>query len=165
MPLKHSILDHSVIKKQRKEEGFTLVELLIVLVIIGIVAAIATVSALSTRVRANESQAQASLKALASAVEIYHNTQGVYPDSLSMLGTSYIGSDLVAGQKAGYNFELESSNQGSTYTCTAVPVSQHYTGIRSFCINVLNAIQVYPDAPALSADGNNCPSGGTALTG
>ncbi len=158
--------DHS--KKHPKfssQKGFTLVELMIVLVVIAIVASISAMSALAARVQANEGNAKGALKAITSSVEIYRNTQGSYPDSLTTLGTSYIGSDLVAGQKSGYAFEIKSANAGATFSCTAVPISQNYTGVKSYCINVLNTIQVYENAPALSADGNACPSGGTPLSG
>ena len=158
-------LSNLTILKLSKKRGFTLVELMIVLIVIAIVAAISTMSALAARVQANEGQAKAALKAIASAVEMYQTTQGSYPESLSTLGTNYIGPDLVAGQKSGYTFELKSGNQGATFTCTAVPIRQNYTGVKSYCINVLNAIQVYASAPALSADGDSCPSGGTALFG
>ena len=154
-----------MVQKSQNQKGFTLVELLIVLVIIAIVASIAAMSALAARVQANEGQAKAALKAITSAVEMYRNTQGVYPDSLTILGSDYIGPDLVAGQKSGYVFAVKSANQGATFTCTAVPVSVNYTGVKSYCINVLNAVQVYTGAPNLSADGNVCPSGGTALSG
>ena len=146
------------------QSGFTLVELMIVLVIIAIVATITSMSALAARVQANEGQAKAALKAIASAVEMYQTTQGNYPDNLTALGSNYIGPDLVAGQKSGYVFELQSGNLGATFTCTAVPLRQNYTGVKSYCINILNSIQVYPNAPALSADGNSCPSGGAALS-
>ena len=151
--------------KFKKQSGFTLVELLIVLVIIAIVASIAAVSSLAARVQANEGLAKAALKAIASAVEMYRNTQGVYPDSLTTLGSDYIGPDLVAGQKSGYAFALKPGNQGATFTCTAVPVSVNYTGVKSYCINVLNSVQVYPNTPNLSADGSACPFGGSTLSG
>lgn len=158
-------LNNLITPKLSERRGFTLVELMIVLIVIAIVATISSMSALAARVQGNEGQAKAALKVIASAVEMYRNTQGSYPDSLSTLGANYIASDLAAGQKSGYAFELKSGNAGATFSCTAVPISQNYTGIKSYCINVLNTIQVYASAPALSADGNNCPSGGTALSG
>ena len=159
------ISDKNLLRQVRNQRGFTLVELLIVLVIIAIVASISTMSALAARVQANEGNAKAALKAILSAVEMYRNAQGTYPDSLTTLGTNYIGSDLVAGQKSGYAFELKSGNSGATFSCTAVPINLNYTGVKSYCITVLNTVQVYSSAPALSADGSNCPSGGTTLSG
>ena len=122
-------------------------------------------SALAARVQANEGIAKSSLKALVSAVEIYRNTIGVYPNDLATLGESYIAPDLVAGQKSGYNFVLKSGNDGNTFTCTAVPVKINYTGNKSYCTAVLNTLYVYDNAPALSADGSTCPAGGSTLTG
>ena len=152
-------------RSPHKEYGFTLVELMIVLIVIAIVVSIATMSGLAARVRANEGTALGSLKAISSASEIYRNTNGAYPEDLSKLSPDYIAQDLGSGQKGGYALELKSANLGATFTCTAVPISQNYTGNKSYCINVLNAVQVYQNAPALSADGVNCPSGGTPLGG
>ena len=138
---------------------------MIVLVIISVVASITSVGALSMRVQANEGSAKTSLKAISGAQEMYHNSAGIYADTLSILGENYIPPDLVAGQKSGYNFVLKSANSGATFTCTAVPVSINYSGVKSYCINALNAISVYINAPSLNADGSDCPSGGIAVSG
>lgn len=145
-------------------QAFTLIELLIVLVVVSVVVAIATMSALAARVQANEGQAKSALKAVASGAEMYRNTQGVYANDLSTMGSDYLPPDIVAGQKAGYSFAFKSGNQGATFTCTAVPVSQYYTGVKSYCISVLNAIYVYDNSPSLAADGDTCPSGGSILS-
>lgn len=145
--------------------GFTLIELMIVLVVIAVVASIATMSGLAARVRANESNAQASLKTISVGAEMYLNNNATYPSDLATLGSNYIPSDLVTGQKAGYSFSLKTGNAGATFTVTAVPVSINYTGVKSYCINNLNAILVYTSAPALTGDGTNCPAGGNPLSG
>ena len=152
-------------KNKSSEFGFTLVELMIVLVIIAVVASIATMSGLAARVRANESNAQASLKAISVGAEMYLNNNVTYPANLATLGTNYIPSDLVTAQKSGYSFELKTGNVGATFTVTGVPISINYTGVKSYCINNLNSINVYTSAPALSADGTNCPTGGNPLSG
>src|SRR3989338_964543 len=139
--------------RKQSSSGFTLVELMIVLVVVAVIASIASMSALAARVQANEGNAKASLKSIASAVEMYRNTEGTYPADLTTLGTDYIGSDLVAGEKSGYSLQIKTANQGATFTCTAVPVSASYTGVKSYCINVLNTIYVYENAPALAGDG------------
>lgn len=142
-----------------------MVELMIVLVIIAVVASIATMSGLAARVRANEGNAQASIKTISVGSEMYLNTSGTYPSDLATLGSDYIPSDLVTGQKSGYTFELRTGNSGATFTATAVPVSINYTGVKSYCINNMNAVYVYVNAPALTGDGTNCPSGGNFLSG
>ncbi len=152
-------------KNKYSSSGFTLVELMIVLVIIAVVASIATMSGLAARVRANEGGAQAALKTISVGAEMYLNNSSAYPSDLATLGSDYIPSDLVTGKKSGYSFELRTGNSGATFTATAVPISINYTGVKSYCINNLNAIYVYTNAPALSADGTNCPAGGNILSG
>lgn len=150
---------------RNKKSGFTMIELMIVLVVIAIVASVAMMSGLAARVRANEGNAQAALKTIAAGSEMYLNNQGIYAPNLTTMGSDYIPSDVVAGQKSGYTFELKTANSGATFTATAVPVSANYTGVRSFCINNLNAIHVYTSQPALTADGTNCPAGGNIQSG
>ena len=147
------------------QAGFTLVELIVVITIISIVAAIVASSALATRVQANEGAVRGALKTVQSASISYRSSQGAYATSLAALGSSYVGGGLEGGDKSGYRFELKSGNQGETYTCTAVPKTANFTGVRSYCTDVFNVIYLYDNAPGLAADGSSCPSGGTALSG
>ena len=151
-------------KKNLSKSGFTLIELMIVLVVIAVVASIATMSGLAARVRANEGSAQVSLKTIAIGAEMYLNNFGAYPSNLASFGADYVPSDLMSGQKSGYLFELRTGGGSATYTATTVPMNINYTGVRSYCINNLNAISVYTNAPALTADGTNCPPGGALLS-
>ena len=145
------------------KKGFTLVELMVVLLVISILAAISVVGATSMRVQANENLAKNSLKQVSSSAESYHTAQGTYPTDLATLGNTYLGSGLASGEKAGYNFELKSGNSGETYSCTAVPKSKNYTGVKSYCIDGRNLINVYENSSNLKGDGEACPSGGTPL--
>ncbi|MBI3999186.1 MAG: type II secretion system protein [Candidatus Omnitrophica bacterium] len=147
------------------QAGFTLVELIVVLTIISIVAAIVASSALAARVQANEGAVRGALKTVQSASISYRSSQGAYAVSLAALGSSYLGGGLESGDKSGYRFELKAGNQGETYTCTAVPKTANFTGVRSYCTDVFNAIYLYDNAPGLTADGSSCPPGGTALAG
>ena len=150
---------------KRDKSGFTLIELMIVLVVIAIIASVATMSGLAARVRTNEGSAQASLKTIAVGAEMYQTNFGSYPSDLITMGSDYVPSDVAAGQKSGYAFELRTANSGATFSVTAVPISINYTGVKSYCINNLNAVLVYSNAPALTADGTSCPSGGNPLSG
>ena len=148
-----------------EKRGFTLVELIVVITIISIVAAIATSSALATRVQANEGAVKGALKSVQSACVSYRGAQSGYPADLGTLGSAYLGGGLETGQKSGYTFNLRSGSVGETFTCTAVPNTMNFTGVKSYCTDVTNAIYVYSNAPSLNADGVSCPSGGVALTG
>lgn len=152
-------------KETKAVRAFTLVELIVVVGIIGILAAIVTSSALSARVNANEGNVKASLKSIQSACISYRGAAGAYPTDLATLGSAYLGGGLETGTKSGYNYELVSANGGETMTVTAVPRSRNFTGVRSYCIDVMNTIYSYDNAPNLTADGNDCPNGGIAITG
>lgn len=148
---------------RKKERGFTLVELMIVLMIIALLASISTVGALSMRAQANEATAKSSLRAMLAAAENYRVAQLSYPTDLATLGAAYLTGGLESGEKGGYVFELKSGNNGDTFTSTAVPKSQNYTGVKSYCVDTRGLIYVYDNSPALTADGSVCPNGGAPL--
>ncbi len=97
-----------------KEEGFSLIELLIVVAIILIISAIAIPNLVRARIAANQSSAAASLRALDSAATNYSTTyQDGYPPSLGVLGPAgnascnaagMVDPVLASGQKSGYQF-------------------------------------------------------------
>ncbi|MBI4394780.1 MAG: prepilin-type N-terminal cleavage/methylation domain-containing protein [Candidatus Omnitrophica bacterium] len=155
-----------MVKKDNKiyALGFTLIELIIVLVIIGLVVAITTSSYLAARVQGNEGGAKGALRTIQSACVSYRSTTGAYPVSLAAMGSTYLGGGLEGGEKSGYLFSLANANGGETYTATAVPKTANYTGVRSYCTDTANVIYIY-DAATIAADGTACPPGGTAITG
>ena len=63
-----------------RQRGFTLVELLVVMFIIGMLATIVTVSSTASRAQVRDSQRKADLNAVASALELYRATNKRYPD-------------------------------------------------------------------------------------
>jgi type IV pilus assembly protein PilA len=129
----------------RGTKGFSLIELLIVVAIILIIAAIAIPGFLNSRMAANESSAVASIRSINTAMVSYNSS---YPSvgfasTLAALGgdcsstipssaaACLIDSSVASGTKSGYTF-VAAGTSGS-YVAYGNPTVQNSSGMRSFC--------------------------------
>ena len=118
----------------RKIKGFTLVEIMIVVVIVALLAAIAIPNLLRSRNQAQEAAAQANLKLIANALENYAAINSQYPTVTStLMGVTppYLSTDYFTGPHAGYTFTH--SLGGYSYLIAAYPASGSTT-LASFSI-------------------------------
>jgi type IV pilus assembly protein PilA len=157
----------------RKQKGFSLIELLIVVAIILIIAAIAIPNLLRARIAANESSAVASIRTLNTAQISYNSAYPTigFGGSLSVLsgtcnastaptsaGACLIDTQLASGTKSGYAFQMTgvSGTPASTYQAIGTPISANTTGVRSFC-SVADAVVRYSSTALTTCAGTETP--------
>jgi prepilin-type N-terminal cleavage/methylation domain-containing protein len=122
--------------------GFTLVEIMIVVAIIVLLAAVSIPGLLRSRLNANEAAALTSLKTISWAAITYRTSNPSFPPDLVSLGNvspQYIDSNLATGIKQGYNFTL--AGDANSFNATAQPVSPNITGVRTFFVDTSGVIR------------------------
>jgi len=135
----------------KKQKGFSLIELLIVVAIILIIAAIAIPNLMRSKMAANEASAVGSVRTINTAMVTYSSSWGLgYAANLAALGSSAAGACtatstnaclidniLTAGTKSGYLFAAAGTNAVSGinngFEANAHPVTVGTSGQRAFC--------------------------------
>jgi len=159
----------------RRQKGFSLIELLIVVAIILIIAAIAIPNLLRARIAANESSGAASIRTIDTGMLSYQTAFPAvgYAAQLADLGPGagnttcpaagpavanacIIDNVLATGAKSGYNFTAVGANPNAaganqTFLATAVPANLNTTGVKGFCGMEDNVVRfVTPSGAAIT---------------
>lgn len=159
----------------RHQKGFSLIELLIVVAIILVIAAIAIPNLLRARISANESSAVSSVRQISTAqiaYAAYYPAVGYAPNlaSLGPGGTScpstgptsasacIVDGVLASGTKTGYNF----ASTGTTgtpsleFVTSSAPTSSGVSGVRNFCMVTDGVLRIDPGPSAIATSVATC---------
>jgi type IV pilus assembly protein PilA len=163
----------------KKQKGFSLIELLIVVAIILIIAAIAIPNLLRSRMAANEASAVGSIRTINTSEVTYASTWGIgYGAALSNIGGAVgctassttaclIDPVLSAGAKSGYTFAAvgnsSSGGQLNGYEVNGTPTTPGTTGTRAFCSDQSGVIRYNTTGTAVGTAVNTCSAVTTIL--
>jgi prepilin-type N-terminal cleavage/methylation domain-containing protein len=157
----------------RDARGFSLIELLIVVAIILIIAAIAIPNFMRSRMAANETAAVSNMRTIITANVVYSSTysNGFAPTLLTLTGgplanctaASLIDNVLATGQKSGYGYTYTpgiavlvippgcGAAGATSYNLAATPLAVGTTGQRSFCAQENGLIRQDPSGALIAA--------------
>ena len=147
-------MNKGFVRYVKEKKGFTLIELMIVVLVIGIIAALSMPNLVQSKMAAHESSAISAVRTLVTAQITFAVKSGsgdFAADLVTLQGANLIDSVLGSGTAEAYSFSL--SGSGVQYTIDARPLVYGSSGIRSFFTDESGAIRyTTADAAATASD-------------
>ena len=143
-----------LVRYVKNNKGFSLIELMIVVLVIGIVASIAVPNLVKSKMAANESSAISAVRTLVTAQITFVSKSGsgnFAADLTELEAANLIDSVMGSGTAEAYSFSVTGS--GVQYTIDARPLVYGASGVRSFFTDESGAIRyTTADAAATASD-------------
>ncbi len=118
----------------KNSRGFTILEILIVVVIVGILSVLGLVSFSGPKEQAVEREAQANLKLIAAAEKIYRMENGGYVNCTDTLSVNSLLALMIPASDSNWKYRVTGSS-GSVFLAKAQRTSGQFAGSKIFCIN------------------------------
>jgi type IV pilus assembly protein PilA len=165
-------MNTNLLRTRKTQAGFSLIELLVVVAVRLVLAALAVPAVIASGQASNESAAANTLKQVASAEVGYHQLYNVYPATAASLGggesttgcpaiptttggcfiNDGIAKQLDAGTLSGYSFKYVAPTDGQEWAMSATP-SSAYSGRKSYFITQSGSVSYSNGTTAMTAPG------------
>ena len=142
-----------MLRKQAQQKGFTIVELLIVIAVIGILAALVLNTFVGVQRRARDTERQTDVNAIATQLEVYYNDEGNYPTLANLQD--------AAVNPAGW---IETNLPGLDLTATVAPNHEPAAGTNSMVNDTTPDANRYGYVPAPAGCDNGAGGDCTSFT-
>jgi len=126
-----------MISLKKRDQGFTIVELLIVIVVIGILAALVLNSFSGVQARARDTERRTDINAVATQLEVYYNDNGGYPSTTDLTDTTWVTNNLKGLDAEALKDPkgIALNGNGGTYTYTPLPANCATNACTSFTLS------------------------------
>jgi prepilin-type N-terminal cleavage/methylation domain-containing protein len=135
-----------------RKQGFTLVELMLVVTLLAIIFGIAVPALLTAKKSANEGVALSSLRTLSHVQLQYRTRYGTYGNLTDLVASSMLDDSLASGTKSGYQFISILPADPAAWAISGQPITPGVSGDRWFFVDESGILRFKDGGAATSTD-------------